>query len=92
MQEEWISLNEYSRRYKMHPIQVKKLISEGKVDCFLTKCGYYKIKVGGQKDTKREEELLQENAELKATIRNMQSILSQVQVWKGGLNTNENSK
>ena len=78
--EEWISLNEYSRRYKMNHVQVKKLISEGKVDFFLTEGGYYKIKVGGQKDTKREEELLQENSELKATIRNMQSILSQVKV------------
>ena len=78
--EEWISLNEYSRRYKMNHVQVKKLISEGKVDFFLTEGGYYKIKVGGQKDTKREEELLQENSELKATIRNMQSILNQVKV------------
>ena len=78
--EEWISLNEYSRRYRMNHDQVKKLINEGKVDYFLTEGGYYKIKVGGQKDTKREEQLLQENAELKATIRNLQSILSQVSI------------
>ena len=78
MPEEWISLNEYSKRYHMHHDQVKKLIAEGKVDYFLTEGGYYKIKVGGTTDSKREEELLKENAELKATIRNMQSILSQV--------------
>lgn len=80
MDQEWISLNEYSRRYKMHPIQVKKLISEGKLDYFLTEGGYYKIKVGGTENSRREEELLKENAELKATIKNMKSILSQVQV------------
>lgn len=80
MPEEWISLNEYSRRYRMHHDQVKKLINEGKVDYFLTEGGYYKIKVGGTTDSKREEELLKENAELKATIRNLQSILSQVSI------------
>lgn len=80
METEWISLNEYSRRYKMHPVQVKKLISEGKLDYFLTEGGYYKIKVGGIENSKREEELLKENTELKATIKNMKSILSQVQV------------
>ncbi len=78
--EEWISLNEYSRRYKMNHVQVKKLIAEGKVDFFLTEGGYYKIKVGGQKDSKREEALLKENAELKATLKNLQSILNQVNV------------
>lgn len=80
MQEEWISLNEYSRRYRMNHEQVKKLIAEGKVDYFMTEGGYYKIKVGGQRDRTREEQLLKENAELRATIKNMQSILSAVQV------------
>lgn len=80
MKEEWISLNEYSRRYCMHHDQVKKLISEGKVDYFITDGGYYKIKVGGQKDDKVEKELLKENAELRATIKNLQSILNQVNI------------
>ena len=84
--EEWISLNEFSKRYKMSHDQVKILISEGKVDYFLTEGGYYKIKVGGQQSSKREEELIKENSELRATIKNLQSILSQVNVWGGELN------
>lgn len=34
--EEWISLNEYARRYKMHPEKVKQMIATGKLDYFQT--------------------------------------------------------
>ena len=78
--EEWISLNEYSKRYKMSHDQVKILISAGKLEYFLTEGGYYKIKVGGQQSSKKEEELLKENSELKATLKNLQSILSQIKL------------
>lgn len=47
---EWISLNEYSRRYHMHHDQVKRLIANGRIECEITKGGYYKIWDGG-KDT-----------------------------------------
>lgn len=44
--EEWISLNEFMRRYKMGYEAVLKLIHEGKVDA--QKVGNrYKIRVGG---------------------------------------------
>ena len=44
--EEWISLNEFMRRYKMGYEAVLKLIQEGKVDA--QKVGSrYKIRVGG---------------------------------------------
>lgn len=44
--EEWISLNEFMKRYKMGYEAVLKLINEGKVDA--QKIGSrYKIKVGG---------------------------------------------
>ncbi len=34
--EEWISLNEYARRYKMHPEKVKQMIVTGKLEYFQT--------------------------------------------------------
>lgn len=44
--EEWISLNEFMRRYKMGYEAVLKLIHEGKIDA--QKVGSrYKIRVGG---------------------------------------------
>lgn len=53
--QEWISLNEYSRRYKMNHEQVKKLISENKVEYFRTKGGYYKIRETDKDLVSREE-------------------------------------
>lgn len=79
--EEWISLNEYARRFKMHPVQVKKFISEGKIEYFRTEGGYYKIKVGG--DTVSNdlyEKVVRENAELKTTIKNLKNILTLINV------------
>lgn len=45
--EEWISLNEYAKRYKMNPNSVKQLIAKGEVLAKKLDSGYYKIKVGG---------------------------------------------
>ena len=45
--EEWISLNEYMRRYKTGYEAVKNMIANKEVECRMTPGGYYKIKVGG---------------------------------------------
>lgn len=47
MEEEWISLNEYCRRFQMGPDKVKQMITQKEVEFFVTEKGYYKIKVGG---------------------------------------------
>ena len=43
--EEWISLNEYMRRYKTGYEAVKKMIANKEVECRMTPGGYYKIRV-----------------------------------------------
>ena len=77
MDQEWISLNEYSRRYKMHPTQVKKLISEGKLDYFLTEGGYYKIKVTDKNLVTREEynKVLERAIKAETKLENIEKIL-----------------
>ena len=45
--EEWISLNEYMRRYRMGYNEVKRLILKNDVEWRQTEGGHYKIKVGG---------------------------------------------
>lgn len=77
MDQEWISLNEYSRRYKMHPVQVKKLISEGKLDYFLTEGGYYKIKVTDKDLVTREEynKVLERAIKAETKLENIEKIL-----------------
>ena len=45
MNDEWISLNEYCKRYKVGPEQAKKLIEESGIEVRKTKGGYYKIRV-----------------------------------------------
>jgi hypothetical protein len=57
---EWISLNEYCRRYKMSNATVKHLIYTGELEAVQTESGYYKIRVGGdtvsRTDYEREKE------------------------------------
>lgn len=45
--EEWISLNEYARRFKMNVNNVKHLIHIGELKATRTEGGHFKIKVGG---------------------------------------------
>lgn len=45
--EEWISLNEFMRRYKFGYDVALQMIHEGKVDYQKTEGGRYKIRVGG---------------------------------------------
>lgn len=44
---EWISLNEYARRYKMGVEAVKHLIHIGELEARQTEGGHYKIKING---------------------------------------------
>ena len=76
--EEWISLNEFTRRYKVGTDVAKKLIAEGKIECIKTEGGYYKIKVGGKLESKEYEEMKKENERLRATLNNISSILKGV--------------
>ena len=76
--EEWISLNEYTRRYKVSSETAKKLIADGNIECRKTKGGYYKIKVGGKIESKEYEEIKKENERLRATLNNINSILKGV--------------
>ena len=76
--EEWISLNEYTRRYKVSSETAKKLIADGNIECRKTKGGYYKIKVGGKIESKKYEEMKKENERLRATLNNINSILKGV--------------
>ena len=58
--EEWISLNEYMKRYKMGYSAVLNLINEGSVEHIKTEGGHYKIKVGGNSVSKEMYELEKE--------------------------------
>ena len=81
MEPEWISLNEFMRRNKMGYEAAIRLIKNGKVEYDKKDNGQYKIKVANnEKADELTRELIKENAELKATIKNMQSILNAVQV------------
>lgn len=79
--EEWISLNEFMRRYKFGYDVALQMIHEGKVDYQKTEGGRYKIRVGGD-TVSRElyENAIKENAELKANIRNLKAILLEIKV------------
>ena len=45
--EEWISLNEFMKRYRVGYDVALQMIHDGKVDYQKTEGGRYKIKVGG---------------------------------------------
>ena len=70
--EEWISLHEFMRRNKIGQEVAIQMLSSGKYEYQMTEGGRYKIKVGGDTVPRaRYEELLQENAELKAIIKSV---------------------
>lgn len=80
MEQEWISLNEFMRRNHIGYETAIKLINSGKVE-YEKLNEQYKIKVS--KDTKINEgmeKLIRENEELKAYIKTVQKIISQVNV------------
>lgn len=45
--DEWISLNEYMRRYKVGHTVIKKMIADKELETRKTPGGQYKIHVGG---------------------------------------------
>ena len=70
--EEWISLQEFMRRHKVGQEVAYQMLKSGKYEYEMTPGGRYKIKVGGDTVPRaRYEELLQENAELKAIIKSV---------------------
>lgn len=60
MAEEYISLSEYAKRYKMNKDTVKQMIRRGEVKAIITDAGYYKIKVGGDMVPRKEYDALNE--------------------------------
>lgn len=57
--EEWVSLTEYCKRYKMNQANVKHLIHEKKLEAVQTQKGHYKIKINGDSVSREQyEELL----------------------------------
>lgn len=73
--EEWISLNEFMKRYKMGYEAVLKLINEGKVDA--QKIGSrYKIRVGGD-TVSRElyEKVLERAIKAETKLQNIKAVL-----------------
>lgn len=70
--EEWISLQEFMRRHKVGQEVAYQMLASGKYEYEKTAGGRYKIKVGGDTVPRaRYEELLQENAQLKAIIKSV---------------------
>ncbi len=78
----YVSAEEYSRQSGMGVEEVKRQCRLGNIPHKMTEKGYYKIEVYDNDVVSREQydHVAEENAELKATIKNMKSILSQVQV------------
>ena len=81
MEEEYISLNEYARRYKMGTQQVKYMCEQGQLEYRRTEKGYYKIKVGGNTvSNEAYESVIRENAELRAIIKTIQNIINPIKI------------
>lgn len=76
MEEEWISLNEYCRRFQMGPDKVKQMITQKEVEFFVTEKGYYKIKVGGDMVSREVfEQEKQRRIEAETTLNLLKNIL-----------------
>lgn len=75
---EWISLNEYCRRYKMSNATVKHLIYTGELEAVQTESGYYKIRIGG--DTVSREEYEKEKEKRIQAETKLQNILSIINI------------
>lgn len=74
--EEYISLNEYARRYKMGTQQVKYMCEQGQLEYRKTEKGYYKIKVGGNTVSKEVYEQEKERRiRAETTLQLLQNIL-----------------
>lgn len=78
---EYISLNEYCRRFRMGKPQVKYMCEQGQLDYRITPSGYYKIKVGGDTvSTGVYENVMRENEKLKTLAKSAISILNEILV------------
>ena len=74
--EEWISLREYAKRYKMGVDAVKHLIYKGELKASKTEGGHYKIKVGGDTVSRTEYEKLYERCiKAETQLENVRNIL-----------------
>ena len=80
MEKEWVSLNQFMKMNNIGYETAMRLISGGKVE--YQKLGkQYKIKISKNENVNKQyEELLKENTELKAYIKTIQNVLSQVQI------------
>lgn len=74
--EEWISLNEYMRRYKVGYEVALQMIDNNEVECKKTSGGRYKIRVGGDTVTRNVyEEERKKRIEAETTLQLLQKIL-----------------
>lgn len=79
--EEWISLNQFMKRFKVGYDVALQMIEDKEVICRKTAGGRYKIKINAETvSNDRYESVVRENAELKATIRNLKTILTEIRV------------
>ena len=76
MLEEWISLNEYMKRYKVGYEVALQMIHNKEVECQKKPGGRYKIKIGGDKVSKELYETERERRiKAETTLSLLQSIL-----------------
>ena len=74
--EEWISLNEYMRRYKTGYETVKKTIANKEVESRMTPGGYQNIKVGGDSVSKEiYEQEKEKRIKAETTLQLLQNVL-----------------
>lgn len=74
--EEWVSLTEYCKRYKMNQANVKHLIHEGKLEAVRTQKGHYKIKVNSNSVSRELYEKLLERCVIAETqLQNIKQII-----------------
>ncbi len=81
--EEWISLNEFMRRYKVGYDVALQMIHNGEVECKKTTGGRYKIKVGGDTVSRQlYEEEHRKRIEAETTLNLLQKILVERSISK----------
>lgn len=79
--QEWISLNQFMKRYKVGYDVALKMIYNKKVDCIKTNGGRYKIKVTTNDETTKDiEKLIRENEEFKTIIKSLKLIIDNIEI------------
>lgn len=72
----YLSAEEYAKRSGMGVQEVKRQCNLGKIECFKTETGRYKIPIRKDSISREQyEKLLKENIELKTIINNAKKIL-----------------